>query len=68
MSKPVCRECDACKAEPFVDEFTEAEYWDFGCADCNNRFIGVGYDASDALPKTCPRWCPRREKGGADHD
>ncbi len=59
-----CRECEACKAEPFMDEFSTGEEWGFTCADAKDRWIGGGIDEDHALPKTSRRWCPRRKKTG----
>ena len=56
-----CRECEYCKAQPFADEMTGDEGWEFYCgAGRRYREIGAGADESDALPKTSPRWCPLR--------
>lgn len=57
---PKCRECEHCKAEPSVDEFNGDEFYAFECEKADFKWIGSGLDESDALPKTAPRWCPRR--------
>jgi hypothetical protein len=63
-----CRECEDCKDEPFADEDTGFEGWAFECKSPlldkrkHTGWIGAGLDESDALPKTSPRWCPRRAR------
>jgi len=69
MSVPVCSECDACHATPVCSEDDGDELWEFNCI-VLEKYINTGWEEDDALPKTSPRWCPKRkakkEGGGGE--
>lgn len=56
---PRCRECEECSQEPNWIEGAGFEGYAFECQK-TGICIGTGIDESDALPKTSPRWCPKR--------
>lgn len=59
---PRCRECKATATEyPLMAK----QRVKIVCQDTNDRVLCSGYhsrEANEKLPKTSPRWCPRRTK------